>query len=50
MRLSSIKSKIYTTNDFNWLKNTLDFFINNLGFCLELGFLNSETEIGTEVA
>ena len=26
MRLSSIKSKTYTTNDFNWLKNTLDFF------------------------
>ena len=30
--------------------NTLDFFISNLGFCLELGLLNSETEIGTGVA
>ena len=29
--------------------NTLDFFISNLGFCLELGLLNSETEIGTGV-
>ena len=28
--------------------NTLDFFISNLG--LELGLLNSETEIGTGVA
>ena len=26
------------------------FFISNLGFCLELGLLNSETEIGTGVA
>ena len=26
------------------------FFISNLGFCLELGLLNSETEIGTVVA
>ena len=25
--------------------NTLDFFISNLGFCLELRLLNSETEI-----
>ena len=24
-------------------------FISNLGFCLELGLLNSETEIGTGV-
>ena len=30
--------------------NTLDFFISNLGLCLELGLLNSETEIGTGVA
>ena len=29
--------------------NTLDFFISNLGFCLGLGLLNSETETGTEV-
>ena len=29
---------------------TLDFFISNLGFCLELGLLNSETEIGTGIA
>ena len=29
---------------------TLDFFLSNLGFCLELGLLNSETEIGTGVA
>ena len=29
---------------------TLDFFISNLGFCLELGFLNSEIETGTGVA
>ena len=29
---------------------TLDFFYKNLGFCLELGLLNSETEIGTGVA
>ena len=29
---------------------TLDFFTSNLGFCLELGLLNSETEIGTGVA
>ena len=29
---------------------TLDFFISNLGFCLELGMLNSETKIGTGVA
>ena len=26
------------------------FFKSNLGFCLELGLLNSETEIGTAVA
>ena len=32
------------------LMHTLDFFISNLGFCLELGLLNSETEIGTGVA
>ena len=30
--------------------DALDFFISNLGFCLELGLLNSETEIGTGVA
>ena len=30
--------------------NTLDFFISNLGFCLELRLLSSETEIGTGVA
>ena len=30
--------------------DTLDFFISNLGFCLQLGLLNSETEIGTGVA
>ena len=30
--------------------NTLDFFISNLGLCLELGLLNSETEIGTGIA
>ena len=30
--------------------STLDFFISNLGFCLELGLLNSRTEIGTGVA
>ena len=30
--------------------NRLDFFIRNLGFCLELGLLNSETEIGNGVA
>ena len=30
--------------------DTLDFFKSNLGFCLELGLLNSETEIGTGVA
>ena len=29
---------------------TLDFFISNLGFCLEHGLLNSETEISTGVA
>ena len=32
------------------LMHTLDFFISNLGFCLELGLLNSEAEIGTGVA
>ena len=26
------------------------FFVSNLGFCLELGLLNFETEIGTGVA
>ena len=26
------------------------FFISNLGFCLELGLPNSETETGTVVA
>ena len=31
-------------------RNTLDFFMSNLGFCPELGLLNSETEIGTGVA
>ena len=31
-------------------KDTLDFFISNLGFCTELGLLNSETKIGTGVA
>ena len=31
-------------------ESTLGFFISNLGFCLELGLLNSETEIGTGVA
>ena len=30
--------------------DTLDFFISNLGFCLELRWLNSKTEIGTGVA
>ena len=30
--------------------NTLDFFTSNLGFCLELGLLNFETEIGNGVA
>ena len=30
--------------------DTLDFFISNLGFCLELRLLSSETEIGTGVA
>ena len=25
------------------------FFISNIGFCLELGLLNSETDIGTGV-
>ena len=29
---------------------TLYFCISNLGFCLELGLLNSETKIGTGVA
>ena len=29
---------------------TLDFFISKLGFCLELGLLNSETKIGSGVA
>ena len=29
---------------------TLDFFTNNLGFCVDLGLLNSKTEIGTGVA
>ena len=29
---------------------TVDFFISNLGFYLELGLLNSETEFGTGVA
>ena len=28
----------------------LIFFISNLAFCLELGLLNSKTEIGTGVA
>ena len=28
----------------------IDFFTSNLGFCLELGLLNSETGIGTGVA
>ena len=32
------------------LMQTLDFFISNLGFCLELGLLNSETVIGIGVA
>ena len=33
-------------------KNSLHqiFFISNLGFCLELGLLNSKTEIGIGVA
>ena len=31
-------------------QDTLHFFLSNLGFCLELGLLNSETEIGTGVA
>ena len=31
-------------------RSTLDFFISNLGFCLELGLLNSETETGTGFA
>ena len=30
--------------------NTLDFSYKQLGFCLELDLLNSETEIGTGVA
>ena len=34
-------------NIFFWAYN---FMISNLGFCLELGLLNSETEIGTGVA
>ena len=32
------------------LMQTLDFFISNLGFCLELGLLNSGAEIGSGVA
>ena len=31
-------------------KDNLHFFISNLGFCLELGLLNSKTKIGTGVA
>ena len=31
-------------------KYTRFFLISNLGFCLELELLNSETEIGTGVA
>ena len=31
-------------------KHTLDFFLSNLGLCLELRLLNSETEIGARVA
>ena len=30
--------------------NTLDFFYKQLRICLELGLVNSETEIGTGVA
>ena len=32
------------------ISSTLDLFLSNLGFCLELGLLNSETETGTGVA
>ena len=31
-------------------KNTLNFFISYLGFCLQLGLLKSETEAGTGIA
>ena len=30
--------------------DTVEFFTSNLGFCLELGLLNSETKIGTGIA
>ena len=33
-----------------FITTTLDFFISNLEFCLELGLLNSETEIVTGTA
>ena len=32
------------------ISSILDLFLSNLGFCLELGLLNSETETGTGVA
>ena len=40
------------TNHYNThiSRYTRVFFISNLGFCLELGLLISETEIGTGVA
>ena len=34
----------------SYVQYTRFFLISNLGFCLELGLLNSETEIGTGVA
>ena len=54
--VKSAESIKITPNSFSIVKCkyksnvTLDFFISNLGFCLEFGLLNSETEIGTEVA
>ena len=35
---------------FNYGTMPYIFFISNLGFCPELGLLNSETKIGTGVA
>ena len=44
LNFTANKKQFFESNDI-----TLDFFISNLGFRLERGLLNSETEISTGV-
>ena len=48
----NIKSLVYLTLEYLSLESLVytRFFDKPLGFCLDLGLLNSETQIGTGVA